>query len=126
MAKIAYTDYGQATSSAFMGDFTDREHIVLGQLAATGWTGLVDGVVPAGTLVGRTNVEKLAGDDFGAVADADDEVFIVADDTDIDRETGCNLVRHGSLIKYDLLPTWTASTVAVKGKLHTAYTLIKG
>ncbi len=125
MAKIAYTDYGQATSSAFMGDFTDREHIVLGQLVATGWTGLVDGVVPAGTLLGRTNTEKEAGAKFGAAADGDDEIFILADDTDIDRETGCNLVRHGSLIKYDLLPSFAGATVAVKGKLHTMYTLIK-
>ncbi len=126
MAKVTYTDYGQASSSAFMGDFSDREHVMLGQLATAGWTGLIDNVVPAGTLVGRTNTEKLAGADFGVAGDADDEIFIVAEDVDLDRETGCNLVRHGSLIKYDFLPTFAAATVAVKGKLHEAYTLIKG
>lgn len=126
MAKIAYTDYGQASSSAFMGDFSSREHIVLGQLASAGWVGLTGNVVPAGTLVGRTNAEKLAGADFAVAADTDDEIFIVADDVDLDRETGCNLVRHNSLIKYDFLPTFAGSSATVKGKLHEQYTLIKG
>lgn len=131
MASITYTDYGQAASQAFMGDFGNREHLVPGggQLAAAGdWSGLTANIVPAGTLVGRTNAEKLAGADFGPAEDADDEVFIVADETSVaaGSDRGTNLVRHGSVIKYDFLPSWAGASATLKGKLHGFYTLIKG
>lgn len=203
MAKMNFTDYGQAASPAFMGDLNDREHILPGgaQLDATSmlsadsvtihntavaaadatsiavsalpvaipagtkltFTGgkvayvsadaaaaatslsvyalaaeiddesdatydpaNANMIVPAGTLVGRTNAEKLAGAKFGAAADADDEVFIVAEEVDLASTPDCNLVRHGSLIKFNFLPSWDGASSTVKGKMHSMYQLIKG
>lgn len=210
MAKMNFTDYGQASSAAFMGDFGDREHVLAGgaQLdstatfagtegnytikvndaaadagdvalgvdalpvsipagttldfggefatvattAAAGATSLAveplgeaiaddseaifdsladTNIVPAGTLVGRTNAERLAGDPFGPAADADDEIYIMLHDVDLkdaneDDRVDINLVRHGSLIKYNFLPSWDAASATLKGKLYTAYQIIKG
>lgn len=204
MASMTFIDYGQASSSAFMGDIGDREHILPGgaQLdsaatyagegaytiklndaaaaqgdttitvdalpvalpdnaelrfgsvtvtlngaKAAGQTSLtVDAlggdiaddteavydtsagtnIVVAGTLLGRTNVERLAGDGFGPFADADDEIYILAEDVDLDATTDCNLVRHGSMIKYDFLPSWTGSSATAKTKLYASYEIVKG
>ena len=128
---MTFTDYGQATQHAFMGDVTDRDHILPGgaQLAvAADWTGLTDNLVPAGTLVGRTIAEQQAGADFGPAADADDEVFIVHDPTYVGegKDRGTNLVRHGSVIKSNFLPSFAGASATVKTKLQAAYTLIVG
>jgi hypothetical protein len=127
MAGITFTDYGQASSRAWMGDFSNRDHIVPGggQLAAAGWSGLTDNVVPAGTLVGRTRAEQLAGAEFGPAADTDDEVYITSEDVDLDFGRGVNLVRHGSQIKHDLLPSYAAASAAVKTKVEAAYELVE-
>lgn len=131
MASMTFIDYGQASSRAFMGDISDRNHLMPGggQLAVAGsWSGLTNNLVPAGTIVGRTLAEKLAGDDFGPAADTDDEIFIVHDETSVasgaDRVT--NLVRAGSQIKYDFLASWAGASSAIKTKLHATYQLIKG
>jgi len=131
MAQMTYTDYGQAASKAFMGDFEDRVHILPGgvQLASAGsWSGLTNNIVPAGTLVGRTNAEKLAGADFGPAADADDEVFIVVDEASVaaGSDRGTNVLRMGSVVKYNFLPSWAGASATLKGKLHSFYTLIQG
>jgi len=210
MAKLTFTDFGQASSAAFMGDFGDREHILAGgaQLDSTAafpgtegnytitvndaaaaagdtalgvvalpvsipagttldfggefatiattaaaaatslvveplgeaiadastatYDSLVDtNVVPAGTLVGRTNAQRLAGDPFGPAADADDEVYIMVHDVDLknaneDDRVDIELVRHGSLIKYNFLPSWAGSSSGLKTKLYAAYQIIKG
>lgn len=131
MASITYTDFGAASSNAWAGDFSNREHLVPGgaQLAAAGsWSGLTDNIVPAGTLVGRTNAEKLAGADFGPAADADDEVFIVFDETDVSagKDRGTNLYRHGSQVKYNFLPSWAGASDALKTKLHASYQIVAG
>lgn len=131
MASLTFTDYGQAASKAFMGDFENREHILPGgaQLAvAASWTGLTDDIVPAGTVVGRTTAEAEAGADFGPAADTDNEFFIVADETDVStgRDRGTNLVRHGSVIKFTFLPGWASMSAAVKAALHESYTLVAG
>ncbi len=84
-------------------------------------------LIAAGTLVGRTIAEKLAGDPMGPFDDADDEIFIVAEDVDVsDGDAGAELCRHGSLIKYNFLPSWTGSSAAAKTALHAAYDIIKG
>ena len=131
MASMTFIDYGQASSRAFMGDISDRNHLMPGggQLAVAGsWSGLTNNLVPSGTIVGRTNAEKLSGADFGPADDADDEMFIVHDETSVatgaDRVT--NLVRHGSQIKYDFLASWAGASTAVKNKLHASYNIVKG
>ena len=84
-------------------------------------------LVAAGTLVGRTTAEKLAGDPFGPYGDSDNEIFIVAEDQDIsDGDAPCELCRHGSLIKYDFLPSWDGASSTAKAALHASYDVIKG
>lgn len=128
MAKYVYTDYGQASNAAFMGDFGNREHILPGgaKIVAADFTGFTDNIIPAGTLVGRTAAERAAGTDFSPAADADDEIYIVAADVDKDLTTDVDLVRHGSLIKTNFLPSYAAASVAIKAKLEAKYQLVLG
>jgi hypothetical protein len=83
-------------------------------------------VVVAGTLVGRTIAERNSGDDFGPAADADDEVFIVLNDVDLDKTDDVDLVRHGSLIKTNFLPSYSGASSTLKTKLEAAYQLVLG
>jgi hypothetical protein len=206
MAKMQFTDFGQTASAAFMGDPSNREHILPGGImldasafggnpgvvnvkvndadvnaaetsfgvdalpgdipsgtvllfsdgsfaklsadAAEGATSLTVvalthdiaddatasydpeptfDLVAAGTLVGRTIAEQQNGDPFGPYGDSDDEIYIVADETDVsDGDVGTNVVRHGSLIKTNFLPSWTDASAAAKTDLQAAYELIKG
>ena len=206
MAKMQFTDFGQTTSLAFMGDVSNRDHILPGgaMLDASAFGGnpgvvnvkvndadvnagetsfgvdALPGAIPsgtilefsdgsfaelsanaaegattltvvalthdiaddatasydpdpdfdlvaAGTLVGRTFAEQQSGDPFGPYADSDDEIYIVADETDVsDGDAGTNLVRHGSLIKTNFLPSWAGASSAAKADLQAAYELIVG
>ena len=83
-------------------------------------------VVNAGTLLGRTTAEVLAGDPFGPFADADDEIYILAEDVNMEETNDCNVVRHGSMIKYNFLGSWTGASSAAKAALHDAYEIVKG
>jgi hypothetical protein len=127
---MTFTDLGMASDKSWVGDFENREHVLPGgaQLAAAGsWSGLTNSIVPHGTIVGRTTAEREAGADFGPAGDADDEVFLVLDDTDVSAtsDRGTNLYRHNSLVKFDRLPSWEGASAAVKDKLRAAYTLIQ-
>lgn len=204
MARFTNTDYGQASSAAFLGDFGNREHILPGgakldtaatfanegdytihntAVAAVGATSITvtalpvalpsgttlsftggkfavtsaaasagatsisveplgeeiadesdatfdsvadQEVVVAGTLVGRTAAERASGADFGPAADADDEVYIVVADVDLSRSNDVDLVRHGTLIKTNFLPSYAGASSAVKAKLEDKYQLVLG
>lgn len=202
MASLKFTDFGQATGAAFMGDLGDREHIFGGQLdksanflgagvytikindaaAAQGDTTITVDALPvalpdgaklqfgsvivtlngakaagqtsltvlalggdiaddteatydtsadsnialAGSVVGRTNAEAIAGTAFGPAGDSDDQVYILAEDVDLSVSGDCNLVRHGSLIKQNFLPTWSSLSSTVKGKIYSDYEVVKG
>lgn len=201
---MTFTDFGQATGLAFMGDIGDREHILPGGAQvddsatwgsagdytitindadvnaaetsitvvalpvalpdntelnfggtvaklsaaaeagatsitvdaltadiANGLTATYDAdtevrILPAGTLVGRTTAEKLNGDPFGPYGDSDNEIYILAEDVDLEETPDCNLVRHGSMIKYNFLPSWTGSSSTAKAALHASYEIVKG
>ncbi len=83
-------------------------------------------LVLSGTLVGRTYTEQQAGDPFGPAGDSDDEVFIVIGDVDLEQSNDCDLVRHGSLIKTNFLPSFAGASSTVKAKLQAQYELIVG
>lgn len=85
-----------------------------------------EALIPAGTLVGRTIAERAAGDSFGPAGDSDDEVFITVADVDLDQTTDVDLVRHGTLIKVNFLPSYTGASSTVKSKLEAKYQLILG
>ncbi len=136
MAKFEFNDFGNATSAAFLGDFGNREHILPGgaqldSAAAFTFDAADATIVPAGTVVGRTVAERNSGAAFGVAADTDDDIFITVADVDInDANTGgrvdVDLVRHGTLIKVNFLPSYTAASAAMKTKLEAKYQLILG
>jgi len=79
-------------------------------------------MVPAGTRIGRTYAERATDVPFGAAADADDEVFIVAYDVyDLNEVNDADVLRKGTLIKENLLPGWAGETTALKAKVRSVY-----
>lgn len=125
--RITY-DEPQTSALPFLNDEVWRETILPGgvQLDATAFP---DGAV-AGTLVGRTFAEGDAGTAFGVAADTDEQVYILARDTP-KGETGvtkldADVVRHGSLIRYNYLPNWATVSSALKTKLADDYELTQG
>lgn len=95
------------TSPVWCADFLSRDHLVPGpiELDASGFS---DNIVVAGTLVGRTFVERASGTGFGPAASGDDEVFILAFQADTDQDISATAVRPGTVIKENFLPDWTA------------------
>ena len=83
--------------------------------------------IPNGTLVGRTYDERAADAAFGPAADADDEVYLlVFDVSDAATDPDCDLYRHGSLVKENLLPGFTALSATLQGKVRAAYQTVRG
>lgn len=83
-------------------------------------------VVRAGTIVGRTWTESDAGAPFGPAADTDDEIYLTVADVDLAQGNEVSLVRHGSRIKINFLPTWAGASSALKTKLRAAYETTHG
>lgn len=76
----------------------------------------------AGSLIGRTYTERANGDAFGAAADADDEIFIVAYDIyDLAEINDAEVLRGGTLIKENFLPGWASVSATLKGKVRAKY-----
>jgi hypothetical protein len=84
-------------------------------------------VVEAGTLVGRTRVERAAGTGYGAadVSTPDDELFLTANvviDADINPDV--TLLRHGTLIYEDKLPNWATLGATAQAVIRARYQCI--
>ncbi len=83
--------------------------------------------IPAGTRIGRTFTERASNTPFGAAADADDEIFVVAYDIhDAALVNDAEVLREGTLIKENLLPGWTTETSTIKGKVRAFYQTTTG
>lgn len=130
MPRIQFTG-NTDTTPTFIGDFLSRDYLLAGgvKVAAADFTANTNGkrYVAAGTLIGRTYAEQDTDTPFGAAADTDDEVFIVAYDIyDLNEINDAEVLRRETLIKYNLLPGWTAMSAALKAKVRTAYQPTKG
>lgn len=84
-------------------------------------------VVPSGTLVGRTRVERTAGTGYGPadVATPDDEIYLTATvviDADINPDV--TLIRHGTLIYEDQLPNWATLGSTAQAAIRSRYQCI--
>jgi hypothetical protein len=81
-----------------------------------------------GTLVGRTYAEAAAGTPFGVAADADEQVYLIANDVPNPADNNdAEAVRHGSLIRVNYLGTkYSALSTALKTKFDTAYEITHG
>lgn len=80
--------------------------------------------IPAGTLVGRTFVERAAGTAYGLpdVATPDDELYLLAftvQDALINPEAA--LLRHNTLIYEDKLPNWNSLGATVRAAIRERY-----
>lgn len=81
-------------------------------------------VLHAGTVVGRTFVERDAGAAFGLAGDADDEIAIVAfDRPDVERVSDLDLIRPfaGVIIKENFLPNFANLSPAVQAAVRARY-----
>lgn len=119
------------TAPTFIGDFLSRDYLLAGGVKVTPADFAANAAgkryVAAGSLIGRTFAEQDADTPFGVAADTDDEIFIVAYDIyDLNEINDAEVLRRGTLIKYNLLPGWTAMSAALKAKVRTAYQPTKG
>lgn len=72
-----------------------------------------EGVVPAGTAIGRTNAERAAHAPFGPAAESDDEIFVIAYDVTIGKDGNEGVaVKPGTVLYEDRLPEGAAAAVA--------------
>jgi hypothetical protein len=94
--------------------------------AAT-YAGTKKKLVPAGTLVGRTFVERAAGTGFGVadVATPDDELYLTALDVfDVASLPDVELYLHGGLVRETALPNWATLGATAQAKIRALYQCI--
>lgn len=119
------------TSPRWAGDWNDRIHLLPGggKVDAAAFAANAQGrkPVPSGTLLGRTNAERDAGNPWGPAADTDDEICLLAFDiVDAAVNPECEIYRPlvGGVVKLQFLPA--APSAAVLAKLRAAYNVVKG
>lgn len=89
-------------------------------------------VIKAGTPVGRTKAEQLAGDPLGPGDAADDEFYLLAFDVIVEEgqtEADAVAYRPGSIVKINFLPDWDATAEAVPtldAKIRATYQCVIG
>jgi hypothetical protein len=84
-------------------------------------------LVPSGTVIGRTFAEREAGTAFGPAAAADDEIYLVWQDvTDVTLNNDVELYRHGSVVKENFVPGWSALAAGVIAKIRVLYECTTG
>lgn len=133
-------------------DFGGKKFARLTAEAAKGAMGLVNAALPtalveddvayynqpgmpkriqASTVVGCTYEELEAaaatGLKWGPAADTDEVVRIVVYDIpDADTNNDCELLRPGTLLKVNFMPSWAGLSAAVKAKVRAAYEVTVG
>lgn len=91
------------------------------------YPGVTPKSVPSGTVIGRTIAERDAGTGYGPAAAADDEIYIIPFDIEnVAVIDDCELYRHGSAVKENYLPGWSALASGVQDKIREFYTCYRG
>lgn len=84
-------------------------------------------LVKAGTLVGRTWAERDTGTPFGPAVETDEEVYLLAFDTpDAAVNSGCELLRHQTMVRDHLLPQWSSLSAGLKALVRSKYQCLRG
>lgn len=125
--------FARLTADAHDGDTTIAvtaipTAMVIGDRAIYNSSGVK--VIPSGTLVGRTLVERDAGTAYGPadVATPDDQIFLTLYDVfaygsgNVDVE----LLDHYARVKENYLPDWTGSSAGYKAVVRARYRCILG
>ena len=128
--KVTFTS-NTITPAAWAADGRGKDQLLpLPALAnAAAFTPLADGrvYIPAGTPVGRTYAERVAGTGYGPADAADEQFFLVAFDC-YNALDNPDLVfyRPGKVVKQNFIPDWVSLDAGVQAKVQTVYTCIEG
>jgi hypothetical protein len=130
MAKMEYSA-PQVTNPAWAGDFLDRHSLMPGGATVNPADFPVDSKgrkpIRSGVLLGRTYTERDSGTGFGPAALADEEVYLLAFDVpDAVQSPECELYRHQSLVRENLLPDWGTMATGFKTLIRNLYQCTKG
>lgn len=89
-------------------------------------------VIQAGYVVGRTFAERDADTPFHKALDTDEEFYLIAFDVipqfgdEIEDEYDVTLVRHQTLIRENMLPSFAVESATVQAALQAAYQMTVG
>jgi len=119
----------EKTTGQWRGDFSDRKSHIPGGItldpAAFPAGTYPGGIVPSGTLVGRTTAERDAGTPFGPFTAGDAETYLTFDDANLTLDRNVAAYRPGNVVYPMHLPT--ASRVAAAAtEIERRYIVNKG
>lgn len=119
----------QQTTGAWAGDFSDRKSHIPGGItldaAAFPVGTFPDGIVPSGTLVGRTAAERDADTPFGPFAAGDAEVYLTFDVAVLADDPAVAAYRPGCIVYPMHLPA-TSKVAAAAAEIERLYIVNKG
>ncbi|GHG37479.1 hypothetical protein GCM10017784_34810 [Deinococcus indicus] len=103
------------TTGQWRGDFSDRRSHIPGGIPldkTSLLTTFTDGLIPSGTLVGRTDAERNAGSPFGLFTAGDTEAYLTLDDANVNADVNVAAYRPGNIVYTMHLPTASQSGAA--------------
>jgi hypothetical protein len=90
------------------------------------YAGTLTKLVPSGTFLGRSIVERDAGTGFGPWVTGDaDEYLLAFDVTDADVNPDCDLYRHGGVVKDNFLPA-SSQVAGELARIRALYAATRG
>lgn len=114
MPGMDFTNYTKTTGQ-WRGDFSDRRSHIPGGIPLDKTAMLAafsDGLIPSGTLVGRTDAERAAGTPFGMFTAGDTEAYLTLDDANVNNDVNVAAYRPGNIVYTMHLPTASQSGAA--------------
>ena len=127
MPGMQFINY-QKTAGQWRGDFSSRLAHIPGGVPldkAAILAVFVDGIVPSGTLIGRTATERDAGTPFGPFAAGDTETYLTFDDANVNLDVNVAAYRPGNVVYPMHLPALSKQT-AQAAEIEKRYIVNKG
>lgn len=122
VGKLAYTTANAAAGATSVTVEALPAGLTSGDKATYNGSGMKPVTILGGTLLGRTWAERDAGTAFGPAADADEDIFFLAQDiTDASKNNDADLYRHGSIVKENFVPGWAALSSTLKTFVRSRY-----
>lgn len=120
--KYAYTTANAAAGATSIAVEALPVALTSGDKATYKGSGMKPVTILGGTLLGRTWAERDAGTAFGPAADADEDIFFLAQDiTDATKNNDADLYRHGSIVKENFVPGWAGLSSTLKAFVRSRY-----
>ncbi len=122
VGKLAYTTANAAAGAVTIAVEALAAGLTSGDKATYKGTGMKPVTILGGTLLGRTWAERDAGTAFGPAADADEEIYFLAQDiTDASKNNDADLYRHGGIVKENFVPGWATLSSTLKAFVRSRY-----